>query len=188
MGRAIGTAGCAYLARLSIPSFPDHDTACRWSLAGAPPMRPDLTRHVPLSAADVMDLRVNARAHVHNANGYTHVLNYNATSNAYELRAGVTGPVITSHADVRVMAALLRGEAFEPGYVRKVLDPAYVADELGLDADAREMARRARAETEAQTRARAREAEDLARARRAVSTPLSDAPADLSVADLFRTL
>ncbi len=171
------------------PRYATHADAIRAVLEGTHPM-PALAHHRPLSAAEVMDLRVSARSPSYDSGGSGSArmaVGFNASSGEYELRASPIGPCLASHADIAVIGALLRGERFEPGFITRALDPAYVADELALDADAREAARRRRAADAAQTRARAREAEDRAAERRRL-TPLHDAPDDLTAEDLFRDL
>lgn len=183
LGVRVGLAGF----RSNLPVFPSHDLAIRASLSGAPLPMPLSALHRPLSTAEVMDLRVAAKSHVHDpaAPVFAFAIYYNASSDMYDVRLSHSGAVLTSHGDIAVIGALLRGERFEPGFIRKVLSAEYVAEELTLDADARERSRRERAATSAHTRAQAREAEEKARAARRGSPATSEAPSDLSIDDLF---
>lgn len=147
---------------------------------------PNLSSHVPLSTADVMDLRVSIRSRIPDITAATAsvpCVRYNSTLDGYELHAG--GNVLCWTRKLEVVAALLRGERFEPGFIAKVLDPRQMPDELALAADEREARSRARAAIEAQGRARIRAEEDAARERRLRAGGPSEAPDDLSLDDLL---
>lgn len=187
MGQRTGSIGCRAIVALSVPSFPSHDAAIRATLNGAFPPMPDLTAHRPLRPAEVLDLRVAAKAPTYDPGAVPLAVQYNATTNAYELRMP-NGPALTAHADIAVIGALLRAERFEPGFIRRVLDPAYLPGEAALDADAREQARRERDATDASTRARVREDQERARAALHASLGTRTAPPDLTLDDLIRDL
>lgn len=147
---------------------------------------PDLRAHVQLSTADVLDLRVSIRSRVPDIGASSSIVpcvRYNSTLDGYELHEG--GNVLCWSASLEVVAALLRGERFEPGFIRKVLNPAQAPDELHLNADEREALSRARADIEAQRRARVRFLEDEARERRLRAGAPSEADPDLSLDDLL---
>lgn len=182
-GRRVGSAGY----NSGCPTYRTHAEALAHLINGAPPAMPDAHR---LTVAEVLDLRVAAKATSYDPGAPTaaYAISFNASSHAYELRQGhASGPIVTAHADIAVIGALVRAERFEPGFMRRVLDPAYMPDELALDVDARERSRRQRAANDAQSRARVREAQERAAAERRL-TPPQDAPDDLSISDLFRTL
>jgi len=182
MGRRAASVGHAAALALSIPSFPDHATAIRHTIGHT--MHDPLKRHEPLNAAAVLDLRVSVRGRVADpsAPAFPHSITYNTAADIYEVRHN--GVVICGHARIEVVAALLRGEAYEPGFIAKVLDARYSPDTLSLDADAREAKRRDALRLAAESRAR-REAEEDARREKARQTPLEEAPADLTLDDLF---
>ncbi len=187
-GRRVGSAGYASGPwSTPPPTYRTHAEALAHIINGVPPPMPDA--HT-LTVAEVLDLRVAAKATSYDPGAPTaaYAISYNASSHAYELRQGhASGPIVTAHADIAVIGALVRAERFEPGFMRRVLDASYMPDELALDVDARERSRRMRAENDAQSRARVREAQERAAAERRL-TPPQDAPDDLSISDLFGTL
>lgn len=184
MGKLAGTAGHYFTHRY--PEFPTHESAIRATIA-RPPLMTAPSERPALSVPAVLELRASTRGHVYDSGlrgGMT--VAYNAASDAYELRMG-PGAVICAHRDINVIGALLRGERFEPGFAAKVLNPSYAPDEIELDADARERARLERARHDAEARARKQADEDEARRRRSLLRE-RDAPADLSLDDLFTEL
>lgn len=188
-GTPIGTIGVAHpLAR---HPFPSHLSAMRYGLdpiKDPHPMSLAASGPTPLSAAVIMDLRVSVRSRVSDPAGEGQLspcVRYNASLDAYELHKG--GAILCWTPDLAVVAALLRGERFEPGFIGKCLDPAYLATELALDADAREAERRRRAQMAEDARSRVASDQE-ALARRNALTHQKDAPDDLSLDDLLDTL
>lgn len=184
LGQPAGAIGVAHPSARH--PFPDHTAAIRFALSKEP--RPMSVPSTPLSAAIIMDLRVSVRSRISDPAGegvLSPCVRYNASLDAYELHKG--GAVLCWTPDLAVVAALLRGERFEPGFIGKCLDPAYLATELALDADAREAERRRRAQMAEDARSRvASDREALAR--RNALTHQKDAPDDLSLDDLLDTL
>lgn len=184
MGRMIGTIGCRHPRALH--PFPTHDAAIRATLD--PSLMSDLSHHAALSSADILDLRVSVRTRAPDigaASASVPCVRFNSTLDGYELHAG--GNVLCWSRDLGIVAALLRGERFEPGFIRRVLDPAYLPGELSLNADAREEARRRRSAQDVQAREREEATAQARLARNRVLTP-KEAPEDLSIDDLLDTL
>lgn len=187
MGQRAGTAGAYFAHRY--PVFPTHESAIRATTA-RPPLMTAIVERPALDVEAVLELRASTRGHVydpghHGASRYA--VSYNATADTFELRASPVSPPLCAHRDIHTIGALLRGERFEPGYIAKVLDAQYAPDEIELDADAREQARRERARHDAEARARRQADEDEARRRRSLLRE-QDAPADLTIDDLFGSL
>lgn len=144
---------------------------------------PDLSpSHRPLTPGDIAILR-SGRAAPYDP-GVSHstpTARYNAAGDTYEIVLGTT--VLCHSPDLPVVAALLRGERFEPGFIRRVLDPACPVDEAALtNADARESARRKRLAADAAARQAAADREE---ARREAARPKRSVPAALSLDDLL---
>lgn len=188
MGQPYGLMGCC--VPFALFPFPNHDAAIRHSLQPDKHPMPNLAdaSRAVLSAAIIMDLRVSLRTRASDpaAEGaISPCVRYNATLDGYELHKG--GAVLCWTRDLNVVAALLRGERYEPGFIAKCLDPAYLATELALDADAREAERRRRAQMAEDARSRIA-ADQEARDRRNALTHQKDAPDDLTLDDLLDTL
>lgn len=181
-GRRWASAGLR--AALAIPVFASHSAAIRHLLEQ--PNVPALLARVGLTPADIMDLRLSVRALVADPTGATLIapcVRYNPAGDTYELHQ--QGNVLCAHPRGEVILALLRAERFEPGYIRRALDPQYTIEEAAQDADEAERARRKRAASDASTRAFQRAQEDAERARRR-ATPAE--PFTGSLDDLFDTL
>lgn len=182
-GQRYGDAGI----NSGCPLFHSHEHAMRFQL-GELPLKL-VTRHYAISVAEVLDLRVSLRSRIPDLSApvtaFSYVIRYNAESDTYELCMGDT--CLCHHRDIRVVAALLRGERFEPGYIAKVLSAEYAPDHVTLDADSREHARLKAAEAAAQTKAARAAADDAARERRRL-IPETEASDDLSIDDLLNDL
>lgn len=141
-----------------------------------------------LSEADLMTLRVRMnRSGGLISDGVTGVLaqapwvTYILSEHAYALHSGGFTVAITPSDDLACY--LLRNERIEPGYVRRILDPALPVDvalQPPEDRRAWQAARNAEAATARQQRA---EAEEQARRRRTQLKPLD--ASDLTIEDLF---
>lgn len=141
-----------------------------------------------LTAPDLMTLRTCMnRSGGFISDGVTGVLaqapwvTFILTDNAYALHSGGFTVAITPSDEVACF--LLRNERIEPGYVRRILDPALPIDialEPPEDRRAWQAARNAEAATQRQQRA---EAEDAARRRRTQLQPLD--ASGMSIEDLF---
>lgn len=175
-----------YAQRLAVAHAPGspHYVALAYHLSAGSPSMPEPRRtHVPINAGDVMSLRTTRPVLDFRAPAGQPVVAFNAETDSYDLIVG--GKVVATTHALHVVAALLRGERYEPGFIAAVLDASTPADELALDADERERRRSDRAVAAAHARQRAQEA---AEARRAQARPPSavDPSADLS--DFLTTL
>ncbi|WCD44129.1 hypothetical protein Kuura_051 [Caulobacter phage Kuura] len=185
LGKRIGTAGCVF-AFYHAPSFPSHSAAIDAARFGAYAV--SRTAYPSLTAAAVMDFRASARAIVPDfrASASSASCRFNPECDGFELV--VNGVVLGWARDLAVVAALMRAERWEPGFIGRVLDPAYVPDELALDADGREASRMRRADEAARLRQHQRDEEDRLREARFRAPAAIAAPADLSIDDLLSTL
>lgn len=119
-----------------------------------------------LSPADIMDLRLAAksRGFIHDGVnvGYPFIT-YIMSDNTYALHS--QGFTVAVHADAEVMAAMLRNERIEPGYIRRVTDPKVPIDEAAMSPEeARELRlRRDRGNALAREHQNRLEAENLRR-------------------------
>lgn len=166
-----------------LPAFESHTSAHQQEPFPLPIPAED---HYALVPQDITDLRLNVRTRVPDVTAGTHnatlFIRYNATLDSYDLqRNGVT---LTHHKDISVIAALLRGERYEPGYLDRLLDPTDNAATSLLSVDARERQRRTDAATRARARLAAEEAE-TARLRRNVLLGSRPPPPDLDLSDLL---
>lgn len=171
-------------AALDYPTFPTHADAIRHLMER--PNVPALLPRTGLTPADIMDLRLSVRSRIPDMLTATSVvpcIRYNSVQDTYEVH--LHGQVLCHSPRGEVVLALLRGERFEPGFVRKVLDSGYTVEEVALDGDERERSRRNRAAVEASQRARTQLEEDEARARRLRTPAPVSAPSDLDLDDLL---
>lgn len=174
-------------AALDYPTFSTHADAIRHLMER--PNVPALLPRPGLSPADIMDLRLSIRSRIPDmltATAIVPCIRYNSVQDTYEVH--YNGQVLCHSPKGDVVLALLRGERFEPGFVRKALDPQYTVEEVTSDADERERSRRNRSAVEASQRARDLAAEDEARARRLRAPAAASAPPDLSIDDLLSSL
>lgn len=170
----------------SLPRYESHETAIRHFMEH-PHMAP-LPSRPGITPTDIMDLRLSIRSRIPDILSETSIVpcvRYNSTQDTYELHMG--GVILCHSPKGDVVLALLRAERFEPGYIRKALDPLYNIEEAAASADDRERARRERAAWDTSIRSKAIAEEEEARQRR-FRTPISDAPADLDIDTLFSTL
>ena len=168
------------------PIFPDHLTAIRHTLE-RPAVMPLLARP-GLTPADVMDLRLSVRSRIPDPTADVALapcVRYNAAQDSYELHGN--GNVLCWSHKGEVILALLRAERFEPGYIRRALDPAYTIEEAAASADDAERSRRDRAASEAQVRLQRREAEEAAGRQLRAALPQATIDA-LSLDDLLSNL
>lgn len=178
MGKRWGSSGCC----AGLPSFPDHLTAIRATLdpSTMPLISPS---HYALTAPDILDLRASVRNRTPDVSGAGLLgpcVRYNATLDGYELHQG--GNALCWHRDLAVIAALLRAERFEPGWLVRALNSADLADHVILGADAREEMRRRTNAARANAKASEIAAEEARRIARRAPT---SAPDDLSLDDLL---
>lgn len=143
---------------------------------------PDLRPHRPLTPGDIAILRAQRPAPIDlGASGVGPTARYNRAGDTYEIVIG--GTAICHCADLVIIAGLLRGERFEPGFIKRILDTAAPVDEAALtSADERERARHRR--TMADAAARQREAA-AAEAKREAAIPKRSVPDTLTIDDLF---
>lgn len=110
------------------PSFPDHETALRAST-----QHPNLwtrsmnpTPHYGLTEADVLSLRYSLRPEARIPDpagpvGAPYIL-WGSSDDIYILHA--YGRTVAVHANIALLAACLRNERAEPGWIRRIMDPA----------------------------------------------------------------
>lgn len=136
-----------------------------------------------LTPADIVLLRMSLRNRVLDV-GSTDppIVRYNRTNDAYELvEAGV---LLCSSPHLEVVGALLRAERYEPGFIRRILNPRDNPSVALLDADDRERQRTLDAETAAKARYAAQEADERRRAAQ-FHRPAVAPSDDLSLGDLL---
>lgn len=164
-GNRTGTAG-----PIAVPlAFGSHPAAI--TILGAPRMP-----YAPyvLTPADICDLRLSMRkapaasamdhstfGRAERDTGAPYIL-YLSADDAYLLRA--YGSAQCTHANPAILAACLRNERAEPGFIRRVLDPSYTIEEASLDPAGALASRRHRERLNHDAKARSDEADEARRA------------------------
>ncbi len=168
------------------PAFPDHPTAIAanplaWSLPVTPPELPHR-----LTVADVCILRASLKPSARIPDtpgggpiGAPYIL-WSESDSAYVLHA--YGRTQAVSPQVQVLAACLRNERAEPGFIRRLLDASEPPDLATLDPHTALRERQHRAALHATAKENDWQREEAARERRRLTPPLAT---DISLDDLL---